>query len=119
MTNDPKHNQLPEPDFALALKIITGTIDPLLEDSAEIRGDASAAWKRIKDDARVDKDAARAYRKLAGQSPEASSKFLRDLVGLCNEGGLGIRPDLVDLAEGNTEGLTFKFADVPAPDDEE
>lgn len=105
-------NGPPAPDFALAAQIIKEQIDGTAERRAKMNGDLSAAWKRVEDEAHVNKKAAEDARAIARMSDETQSDYLRSLFGLMAPLGIGVRRDLVDLAEG-VPGLMIPLKDAP------
>jgi hypothetical protein len=107
-----KSNGPPAPDFKLAAQIIRAAIDGTAERRAKMNGDLSAAWKRVEDEAHVNKAAAKDARKIARMSDETQSDYLRSLFGLMSVLDIGIRRDLVDLAEG-AAGLSIPLKDAP------
>jgi len=109
----PGHNGPPAPDFDKAAKILREEISTIATRSSKLNGDKSAAFKRVEDECHVNKAAAKDALKLANLTPELQSDYLRTLFGLMKPMGIGIRRDLVDLAEG-VEGLTIPVLDVPA-----
>ncbi len=105
-------NGPPSPDFDMAAKIIREEIDGSTERRAKMNGDLSAAWKRVEEVAHVNKKAAKDARAIARMSDETQSDYLRSLFGLMRPLGIGVRRDLVDLAEG-VEGLAIPLKDAP------
>lgn len=105
-------NGPPAPDFELAASIIRDSIDGTAERRAKMNGDLSANWKRVEDEAHVNKVAAKDARKIARMSDETQSDYLRSLFGLMAPLGIGVRRDLVDLAEG-VFGLMIPLKDAP------
>jgi len=106
-------NGPPAPDYDLAAKIIRESIDGTAERRAKMNGDLSASWKRVEDEAHVNKAAAKDARKVARMSDETQSGYLRSFFGLMGPLGIGVRRDLVDLAEG-VGGLMIPLKDAPA-----
>jgi hypothetical protein len=84
------------PDFDLMKRIFLNDLKPADEKSAKARGDLSAAWKAIEDDAHVNKRAAKLLFRLRNESEEARDDFLRSLYGGMKALGIGISQDLVD-----------------------
>lgn len=105
-------NGAPAPDFDAAAKIIRDDLATLTSRSAKLNGDKSASWKRVQDECHVNKAAAKDAAKIAGMSDEMQSEYLRSLFGLMRPLGIGVRRDLVDLAEG-VEGLVIPLKDAP------
>lgn len=105
-------NGPPKPDFDAAAKIIRDDLATLTTRGAKINGDKSASWKRVQDECHVNKAAAKDAAKIAGMSDEMQSEYLRSLFGLLGPLGIGVRRDLVDLAEG-VEGLIIPLKDAP------
>lgn len=101
-------------DFDKAATIMKTQIAALDDKGAKIRGDQSAAWKKI-EDLGVNKKAAKAVRALMGQSPSTVSDYLRTFIGLLNPLGLGILRDMVDDAEGKTS-IAVPLIDTPSVD---
>jgi hypothetical protein len=108
----PETNGPPAPDFQLAAKIIAEAIDSTAERRSKMNGDLSAAWKRVEDEAHVNKKAAKDARAISRMSDETQSDYLRSLFGLMGVLGIGIRRDLVDLAEG-APGLMIPLKNAP------
>lgn len=106
-------NGPPAPDFDKAAKIIRDDCATITTRSQKLNGDKSAAWKRVQDECHVNKAAAKDAAKIAGMSDEMQSEYLRSLFGLMRPLGIGVRRDLVDLAEG-VEGLVIPLKDAPA-----
>lgn len=105
-------NGPPAPDFDAAAKIVREMIDGTTERRAKMNGDLSAAWKRVEDECHVNKSAAKDARKISRMSDETQSDYLRSLFGLMKPLGIGVRRDLVDLAQG-VEGLHIPLKDAP------
>lgn len=105
-------NGPPAPDFDAAAKLIREDISSISTRSSKLNGDKSASWKRVQDEFHVHKGAAKDAAKLANMSEELQSEYLRSFFGLMKPLGIGIRRDLVDLAEG-VEGLTIPIKDAP------
>ncbi len=116
MTSDSKKpkgdNGPPAPDFEAAAKIIRETIDGTSERRAKLNGDLSASWKLVEDACHVNKAAAKDARKISQMSDETQSDYLRSLFGLMGPLGIGIRRDLVDLAEGSS-GIVIPLKAAP------
>lgn len=94
--------EIKQPDFAKAARILRNDVSPLEEKGAKQRGDLSAAWKAIQDDCHVNKKAAKLVNWMRTSSGELKDDFLRSLYGLMGELKLGISQDLVDQM-GNGE----------------
>jgi hypothetical protein len=92
----PKAEEVHAPDFDLMKRIFLNDLKPADEKSAKARGDLSAAWKAIEDDAHVNKRAAKLLFRLRGESEETRDDFLRSLYGGMKALGIGISADLVD-----------------------
>lgn len=92
--------EIKQPDFKLAAKILRLDVRPAEESNAKSRGELSAAWKAIENDAHVNKKAAKLVHWMRTASGELKDDFLRSLYGLMKEMSLGISPDLVDRAGG-------------------
>ena len=107
----PGDNGPPAPDFEAAAKIIKG-INANAEKRAKLNGDLSADWKRVEDVCHVNKKAAKDARAISQMSDETQSDYLRSLFGLMGPLGIGVRRDLVDLAEG-VPGLMIPLKDAP------
>lgn len=86
---------------------------PAAAPETKLNGDKSAGWKRVQDDCHVHKAAAKDALKLANMTPELQSEYLRSFIGLMKPLGIGLRRDLVDLAEG-VDGLMSPVEDAPA-----
>ena len=109
-----------KPDFKRAISIMATEIKKSDEESAQVRGDLSASWKRIEEDCRCVKAAAKVFFKLRGMSIESRDDYLRTLYGLMEADGIGISRDLVDQAEGVTKSMPLAPAgDKPIKDDVE
>lgn len=104
-------NGPPAPDFDAAAKIIL-SINANSEKRAKLNGDLSAEWKRVEDVCHVNKKAAKDARAISNMSEETQSDYLRSLFGLMGPLGIGVRRDLVDLAEG-VPGLMIPLKDAP------
>lgn len=104
-------NGPPAPDFDAAAKIIKG-INANAEKRAKLNGDISAEWKRVEEACHVNKKAAKDARAISQMSDETQSDYLRSLFGLMGPLGIGVRRDLVDLAEG-VPGLMIPLKDAP------
>lgn len=109
----PGDNGPPAPDFDAAAKIMKEELNTISTRSSKLNGDKSAAWKRVQDDCHVHKAAAKDALKVANMTPELQSEYLRSFIGLMKPLGIGLRRDLVDLAEG-VEGLMIPVMDAPA-----
>lgn len=107
----PGDNGPPAPDFDTAAKIIKG-INANAEKRAKLDGDLSAEWKRVEDVCHVNKKAAKDARAISQMSDETQSDYLRSLFGLMGPLVIGVRRDLVDLAEG-VPGLMIPLKDAP------
>jgi len=107
-----KGNGPPAPDFEAAAKLIKDDIATLSTRTSKANGDKSAAWKRVQDDCHVNKGAAKAAANLSTLSDEMQSEWLRSFFGLLKPLGIGVRRDLVDIAEG-VEGLMIPLKDAP------
>lgn len=104
-------NGPPAPDFDAAALIIKG-INANSEKRAKLNGDLSAEWKRVEDACHVNKKAAKDARMISQMSDETQSDYLRSLFGLMGPLGIGVRRDLVDLAEG-VPGLMIPLKEAP------
>ena len=103
---DEEAQEIVQPDYEKALRIMRADIKPAEEQNAESRGHLSAAWKAIEDEAHVNKAAAKIFRKqVLESSVEKRDDFLRSLYGLMRAAHIGISRDLVDLAEGSEERM--------------
>ena len=105
-----------KPDFERALRVMKNDIAPIEDSNSQSRGDLSAAWKVIADDCHVNKRAAKYFQKLLGASDETRDDELRSLYGLLETAGVGIRRDLVDVAEGVTKKMPVIDPDAGEPD---
>lgn len=105
-------NGPPSPDFDAAAKIMRDEINTITTRSSKLNGDKNAGWKRVQDDCHVHKAAAKDALKISNMTPELQSEYLRSFFGLMKPLGIGIRRDLVDLAEG-VDGLTIPVLDAP------
>lgn len=94
--NAAKVEEIHAPDFDLMKRIFLNDLKPADEKSAKARGDLSAAWKAIEDDAHVNKRAAKLLFRLRSESEETRDDFLRSLYGGMKALGIGISADLVD-----------------------
>lgn len=108
----PGDNGPPAPDFEAAAKVIRDDIATISTRSSKLNGDKSASWKRVQDEFHVNKAAAKDAAKIANMSEELQSEYLRSFFGLMKPLGIGVRRDLVDLAEG-VEGLMIPVKDAP------
>jgi len=108
----PPENGPPAPDYEGAAKIIREEIATSGERRAKMNGDLSASWKRVEDGCHVHKGAAKDALKISRMSDELQSEYLRALFGLMRPLGIGVRRDLVDLAEG-VEGFSIPLKDAP------
>lgn len=98
---DEEAQEIVQPDYEKALRIMRADIKPAEEQNAESRGHLSAAWKAIEEEANVNKAAAKIFRKqVLEASVDKRDDFLRSLYGLMRAASIGISRDLVDLAEG-------------------
>lgn len=95
----PGDNGPAQPDFEMAAKIIRDDIATASTRSSKANGDKSAAWKRVQDVAHVNKGAAKEAAKLSQMSDELQSDYLRSLIGLMRPLNIGLRRDLVDIAD--------------------
>lgn len=109
----PGDNGPPAPDFVAAAKIMIDDLNTITTRSSKLNGDKSAGWKRVQDECHVHKAAAKDALKVANMTPELQSEYLRSFIGLMKPLGIGLRRDLVDLAEG-VEGLMIPVMDAPA-----
>ena len=98
-----------EPDFDLAANIIRRDVMGDREELSKVQGDLSAAWKRVQDNAHVNKGAAKEALKILQKSEETRADYLRSLSGMLSAfkiEGLTINydpGDLVDRAEEDEE----------------
>lgn len=98
-----------EPDFEMAANIIRKDVMGDREKISKTQGDLSAAWKRVQDNAHVNKGAAKDALKIFQKSPETIADYLRSLSGMLAAfkiAGLTISfnpGDLVDQAEDDEE----------------
>lgn len=109
----PGDNGPPAPDFEAAAKIMVEELNTIATRSSKLNGDKSAGWKRVQDECHVHKAAAKDALKLANMTPELQSEYLRSFIGLMKPLKIGLRRDLVGLAEG-VEGLMIPVMDAPA-----
>lgn len=98
----PTNGEIPAPDFERAIGIIKTDLNPLLEQSAKIRGDQSAAKAIIEKDCHCNKKAMNVVHQLMRMDPELRDDFLRTLYGGMEAAGIGIQEDMVDAAEGKS-----------------
>jgi hypothetical protein len=105
--------EIQQPDFERAAKILVGDIKPAEEKNAKARGDLSAAWKVIADECHVNKKAAKDVFKLRNMSEELRDDYLRSFYGMMQQFHLGISADLVDQM-GDGEAPTMPVTDKPA-----
>lgn len=106
-------NGPPAPDFDAAAKIMREELNTIATRASKLNGDKSAGWKRVQDECHVHKAAAKDALRLANMTPELQSEYLRSFIGLMKPLGIGLRRDLVDLAEG-VQGLTVPVINAPA-----
>lgn len=104
-------NGPPTPDFEQAAKIIRN-INAGAEKRAKLNGDLSADWKRVEDVCHVNKKAAKDARSISMMSDETQSDYLRSLFGLMTPLGIGIRRDMVDIAQG-VPGIMIPLKEAP------
>jgi len=105
--------EIPQPDFERAIKILKHDLNPLTEDSAKIRGDQSAAWKTIESDCHCNKKGMKFVHSLMRMDPEIRDDVLRTLYGGMRAAGIGISRDLVDRM-GAGEAPTMPVSDDKA-----
>lgn len=101
-------------DFEAAAKVMKTDLANLRDKSAKVRGDQSAAWKKI-EELGLNKKASKAVFGMQNQSPAEVSDYLRTFIGLLNPLGLGILRDMVDTAEGQTH-IAVPLIDTPSVD---
>lgn len=112
--DEPKVEEVQQPDFERAVRVLKGDIGPAEEKNAKSRGDLSAAWKVIEDECHVNKKAAKDVNRLAGMSEELRDDYLRSFYGMMQQMGLGISRDLVDQM-GDGDAPTMPVAERTAP----
>lgn len=88
-------------DFDKAAAVLKKDLTDLSTKGAKVRGDQSAAWKRI-EEMGLNKRASKAVFSLMDQGEAEVSDYLRTFIGLLDPCGLGIIKDMVDLAEDKT-----------------
>lgn len=109
-SDGPVVEQILAPDFEKMKRIFLHDISPASEKNAKTRGDLSAAWKAIENDAHVNKRAAKLLHKLYGESEETRDDFLRSLYGGMKVLDIGISRDLVD-AMGDDDAPTMPIVE--------
>lgn len=101
-------------DFAGGAKLLKGTLTDLRTRGAKVRGDQSAAWKKI-EEMNLNKKASKAVFALMDQGQAEASDYLRTFIGLLDPCGLGIIKDMVDIAE-NKNAITVPLIETPSVD---
>lgn len=101
-------------DFDGAAKIMKSDLATLRDRGAKVRGDQSAAWKKI-EEMGLNKRATKAVFGLQDQSAAEVSDYLRTFIGLLNPLGLGIIRDMVDVAE-NQNAISIPLIETPSVD---
>jgi len=91
-------------DFAGGARVLKTTLTDLRTRGAKVRGDQSAAWKKI-EEMNLNKKASKAVFALMDQGTAEVSDYLRTFIGLLDPCGLGIIKDMVDIAE-NKDAIT-------------
>lgn len=94
------NGEVPQPDFALAVKIYREDIKPAQSRVGEFAQEQSTAYKAIKKQAHIQPQAAKAVFALLEMEESKRDDYLRCRAGLEAELGISIRTDLVDLAQG-------------------
>lgn len=101
------------PDFAAAAALIRDEVATAATKASKANGEKSGAWKRVQDSFHVNKSAAKVAANLAGMSDELQSDWLRSFFGLMPHLNIGVRRDLVDMAEGDAPTFKVPVKDAP------
>jgi hypothetical protein len=91
------------PNFQKLKIILLGDIRPAEEKQQSVKGDLSAAWKAVEDEAHCNKKAAKQLHRLRLMSDETRDDYLRTLLGGLEALGLGLTADLVDAMEAGKQ----------------
>lgn len=97
---DAQVEEVPTPDFDLALRIYRQDIKPAISNQATHAQEASEGYKAIDKRANVNRQIAKFVFKLMETEEAKRDVMLRDLNGLLAAAGLFKPVDLVDVAEG-------------------
>lgn len=112
---DEFEGEIPEKDFAHAVKLYRHDIKPALSKVGEHNQEAATAYKAIKKTCHIQPQAAKLAFKLDGMEEAKRDDFIRCFTGLCKELNIPLDPvDLVDMAEGGRTRPSL----VPVGDDD-
>ncbi len=89
------------PDYESALRIFNADIKPANKSQKQAMQEASAAWKIVKKDLRVNVAGFRLAMKIADMEEAEQQSFLRALRAGLEARHVALHADLVDSAEGN------------------
>jgi hypothetical protein len=95
--------EIARPNFQKLKIILLGDIRPAEEKQQSAKGDLSAAWKAVEDEAHCNKKAAKQLHRLRLMSDEACDDYLRTFLGGLEALGLGLTADLVDAMEAGKQ----------------
>jgi len=109
------NNEVPKPDFDLAISLYRNDIRPAQSSVGEYAQEMSTAYKSIKKDAHINPQAAKLAFKLDQMEDFKCDDFLRSLYGLMKALGIGISADLVDQM-GDGEAPTMPVSERDAPE---
>lgn len=109
-------NEVPQPDFARAVRIFRSDIKPANEKSGEHAQTASTGYKAIKNECHVNTRAAKFVFQLSGESEEKRNDVLRSLRGLLDIMGIRITDDLVSVAEGEKASPIVPTGEAKKPE---
>lgn len=109
------NGELPKPDFERAIRVMSNDLNPLTERGAKLRGEQSAGWKVIENDCHCNKKAAKVFHNLMRMDQELRDDWFRTFRGLLEAGGIGITPDMVDMAEGDDASPIIPIVEAGRP----
>lgn len=102
-------------DFELARKLYFDDIRPAASRSAEEAQAASTGYKAIKNQCKIDPQAAKLAFKVVQMESSKQQHFLRSMAGMFAIMNIGLHTDLVDEMQGHNSGATiipFKAAET-------
>lgn len=111
----PKPEEVQNKDFARAVKLYREDIKPAQSKVGEFAQEQSTAYKVIKKGCGIQPAAARAAFRLVDMEDAKREDWLRSFQGLVDALGIGIKPDLVDMAENEQQAADDGIPTGPAP----
>jgi hypothetical protein len=95
------NNVVNQPDFDLAKSIYDRDIFPANRAQKQAMQEASAGWKEVKTEAHVHVGGFRQAAKVAQMEEADQQMWLRSFKAGCEQFGIGLHADLVDVANGS------------------